>query len=564
MALRHIVLIILALGTVRGAEWIRLASPHFEIYTDANERAGRAVLTRFEQARRVLSSAERHEDPQLRTRVILFSSGRDYATVRPAANVPAFYQSGPDRDYIVMLAGAELDRIILHEYTHAVLNYSSVPLPQWLEEGLADLYSTLSISNRRAIVGAAVLPYAATLAHEKWLTGDQMASVTQRSAEYNEAGKSGVFYAQSWALTHMLTFYGPYRGKLAGFIEALSAGQSQQGAFTTAFGKTFDAALADLPQYIRLGFQSMSVDTDPEGDILFSETAALDPAEAAQSRAEILLLMGRDEEARKIYEDIARRYPKSPAAQTGLAVVALRDRDFERARLCFERAIKSGGRDGSMYFEYAMLLRDTGAEPEVVNRFLNQAIAANPAHAEAHFLLGIRSSDAGRYSDAIEHLRRATEILPRQAYFWQALSYAYHKVNRAPEARNAALRALRCSTTDHETEMARNALKLVDEHEPAVTPKGEAVVTPSSWSNSPGDRRVSGELIEVECAGKSARLHIRTGSNTVVLDVSDPRKVVIRGGSAQLSLACGRQQPVAVLVEFTGATNQVTALQFVR
>ena len=540
-----------------GASWIRIASPHFEIYTDSGERTARRVLTRFEQAHRVLSSIGGKAPAAVETRILLFSSARDYATVRPAAHVPAFYQSGPDRDYIVMSSSGELDRIILHEYTHLILNHTWGRLPQWLEEGLADFYSTMD-----ATIGAPVEPHVMTLARTKWLTADQLASVTQKSEYYNEAAKTGIFYAQSWALAHMLILGDPYRGKLTSFMEKLSAGDPPDQAFRASFGRSWQDALADLPGYVRRGFRTAAIDVPPPDQIVFSEITDLDPASASQTRGEILLLMGRDREAQRIYEELAERYPGSPAAQTGLAVIAMRDHDPESARLHFEKAIELGDHGASTYFEYAMLLRDTGANPELVTQFLEKAVAANPNHAEAHFLLGIRASDAERYSDAITHLRRAVEVLPRQAYFWQALSFASYKLGNLGDARAEALRALNCASTDHELDMARAALKLTEEpaRSPATSRKG--VVTPDGWNNPKGDRSVSGTLAQVDCEKDGARLHVLTDGGLLILRVVNPEKVTIRGGPARTTLACGPQKDVVVTVEYDSTVNRVTTIEF--
>lgn len=546
-----------------AAPWIRVTAPHFEIYTDAGERTARRVLTQFEQARLVLSPDQWRSGSELPVRVILFSSEREYSTIRPSGNVPGFFQSGPDRDYIAMLAGAELSRIILHEYTHSVLNHSSALLPQWLEEGLAELYSTLSVSGKAAVVGAPIAGHIAALERQTWLTGAQLSAVNQKSEQYNEASKTGIFYAESWALTHMLTFGEKYRGKLAGYIDALSQGKTADQAFEDAFGVTIEKAESDLHSYLRSPLRTIEIALDPSDQILLSEAISLDPALAHQTRGEILLLMGRDREAQRVYEDVVRRYPRSPAAQTGLAVIAMRDRDYERARACFERAMALGADDGSTYFEYAMLLRDTGADPELVTRFLEKAVAANPAYGEAHFLLGIRASDAGRYSDAVEHLKRATEVLPRQAYFWQALSFAYYKLGRGGEARSSALRALRSARTEHESGMARSAMQLADEPQKMNSPKQAGVITPDSWKNPKGDRTVSGQLTRVDCAGSSARLHLRTDGGILELEISDSKSVLIRGGSGNRTLSCGVQPaPERVLVEYVESTKRITSLEF--
>jgi len=65
-----------------------------------------------------------------------------------------------------------------------------------------------------------------------------------------------------------------------------------------------------------------------------------------------------------------------------------------------------------------MLVRDTGgARPRVIEN-LKKAVELNPNYAEANFLLGVMASGDGRHEEAVEYLRRATAILPRQANFW--------------------------------------------------------------------------------------------------------------------------------------------------
>ena len=95
-------------------------------------------------------------------------------------------------------------------------------------------------------------------------------------------------------------------------------------------------------------------------------------------RAELLLLMGRNEAAERIYLDVAKKFPNSPAAWTGLAILALRDRHYETARDLFRKAIELGSRDADTYFEYAMLLDQTGAEPAEVDRTLFESIGYQP------------------------------------------------------------------------------------------------------------------------------------------------------------------------------------------
>ena len=120
-----------------GANWIRVASPHLrDLY-----RCGRSHSTAGPHPFRAgPSRAVRwptgSESSDSRIRVLLFSSERDYAALRPGVQCPGLLsKAGPNATTSPCSLAAELDRVILHEYTHSVLNHSSAPLPQWLEEG---------------------------------------------------------------------------------------------------------------------------------------------------------------------------------------------------------------------------------------------------------------------------------------------------------------------------------------------------------------------------------------------------------------------------------------------
>ena len=65
-----------------------------------------------------------------------------------------------------------------------------------------------------------------------------LTAVDHLSPYYNERGKTGIFYAQSWALIHMLNFAPEYRAGVANFVEMILGGEDAVNAFRQAFGKT--------------------------------------------------------------------------------------------------------------------------------------------------------------------------------------------------------------------------------------------------------------------------------------------------------------------------------------
>lgn len=533
--------------------WTQISAPPFEILTDAGEKVGRRVLERFEQARRAFD-----ENGSAPLRILVFSRERDFARFRPNDITRAFFQSGPERGYIAMTYGGPSDplRVVMHEYTHSVLNHRVAALPRWLEEGLAEFYSTVTVWSGRLSIGGAIESSLRSLQQDRTLlSAKQLTAVDHDSPYYSEASKSGIFYAQSWALTHMLYFDPRYRAGLAKYVEAAGRAADPVIAFQEIFGRSLDQALVDLQTYIDHVAPAVEVTFDDTGRGVARVSVISEP-EAAAAKGELLLLLGRTADAQTLYTKLERDQPKSPIAQEGLGSLALRANDYEAARLRFARAVELGAADGAVFFEYAMLLRDTGAPREQVTEMLNQTLKVSPGFAEAHFLLGVRASDDGEFAEAAEHLRRACELLPRQSYFWHALAFAYHKLGRAELSRDAAYRARNAARNVQEAGMALAALRLSDATSSA--PVKAAVITPRSWDNPKGDTQARGHLTRVDCENDTARLQV----DGLTLTVADPTRVLIKGtGGATTTLVCGPQD-LRVVVDYIAGSGSVTAIEF--
>ncbi len=554
------------------AAWLELRSPHFRLVTDAGERAGRELLLALEQIRSAFLTlaGSRHDSP-IPVRVYLFASADLYHRYQPSPAVKGFYQGGADANHIILLAsGAETRRIAFHEYAHLVLNHASVRLPQWFEEGIAEFYSTLEFRSGNLIIGRPVGSHLTALRAAPWLDAATLASVRRGSAIWNEASRAGIFYAQSWALVHMLNFHEPYRDRLARFAALLADGRPWLEAFEQAFGRNLEEALEDLRAYVRLGrWPTAQFPFDAAG----ASGVVIAPLSGDDLDSTLLALeleLGLWDASEQTLRRLARGRPGAPEVETARAKLAMARGDLPSARRHFEAAIAGGSREATTYFEYAMLLRDTGEDPARAIELLERAVELNPSHAEAHFLLGQFASSHGRLEEAVEHIRQAAEILPRQSSFWHALALACHKSRRPELARQAARRALEAAATEQEAEMARAVLDLIHRSPEEQTVFQPDVVTPKAWFPPQGDSRVEGLLEEILCHGREARLKIRSQDRVVLLRIDDPTKVALRNSAApSFEFSCGPQPGRPVLVEYlvaSGAAGDahgtVTAIEF--
>jgi tetratricopeptide (TPR) repeat protein len=435
------------------ADWLQLRGTHTELVTDAGEKDGRRALTRLEQIRAILPGGSDQSGRELR--VVLFDSEKEFREYARSETTSGLYQSGLERDYIVTYAGGELPRVVTHEFVHFLLNQTPAALPRWFEEGTAELYSNAQINAKRVRIGKEIESHMNLLLARPWLTADQLSAEHAAAApsQTDQEQAESMFYAESWALVHMLNLSPDYRDHLPQFIQLLSAGRDQSDAFRTAFGRDFQRALAELPPYLRK-IRSVQLDVPPPAPFLAAKAEPVSAVDALLLRADVALRRGLAEQARNLFEQAAREHPDSAAAEAGLGMLAMTQNRPGDARRHLERAMQLDDKDASILFEYALLERDAGAGNDRVRELLEKVVALNPNFGEAQLLLGVRSTDDRRYDAAITYLRNAARLLPRQSYVWHALAYAQQKQGLYPDALDSAQRAVRTASSDEQEHMA--------------------------------------------------------------------------------------------------------------
>jgi tetratricopeptide (TPR) repeat protein len=293
-----------------------------------------------------------------------------------------------------------------------------------------------------------------------WLTAREMAAERPTAAPDQEEAVN-VFYAESWALMHMLNLSPDYRAHLPQFITLLTQGTDAPEAFRIAFGRDFAKVLAEVPAYLKK-IRSVQLDIPPPPPFIASKVEPISEVAATLLRGDVALRRGLAEKARTLFDQAAREHPDSAAAQAGLGMLAMTQNRPGDARRYLERALLLDDKDATILFEYALLERDAGAGNERVRELLEKVVALNPNFGEAQLLLGVRATDDRNFDKAVAYLHAAARLLPRQSYVWHALAYAQQKLGRYPEALDAAQRAVRTASTDDQEHMAvalRDALR---------------------------------------------------------------------------------------------------------
>jgi hypothetical protein len=137
--------------------------------------------------------------------VVLVASENLFAALRPSATVGGFFQSSANEDWIVVHWGRpDSERALSHELVHAFLEHAGPRRPLWLEEGLAEFYSTAQFDSKGWTIGRAIDPHVRLLNQSPWLGEREFFEARPDSALREEGSRITRFYAQSWAVVHYL------------------------------------------------------------------------------------------------------------------------------------------------------------------------------------------------------------------------------------------------------------------------------------------------------------------------------------------------------------------------
>ena len=333
--------------------WFELRTPHFELITNAAERYSPGLLFHLEQLRRLfLTQAGAADDTAHPVRVIAFRSESEYARYRIDDAADAYYVGAPGRDYIVMpLSHAGAYHIAAHEYAHVAVHRSGLQLPLWLSEGLAEVFSTVRFQSGQATVGQ---PDAGRMELWRERRGFPSQEIMAREARPGERDPHGMFYAESWALTHLLMFSPAYSSRFATMLAKCNTAASGTDILRDVYRTSAATLERDVRAWVaRPSLPSMTVTPTGFDPARPPRPVPLNSFAVDLALSELLLTTGKGEAARAAYTRLEAQFPANPDIQAALGRLAL-SRSKPEALDRFGRALSLGIRNAQICYEFAV------------------------------------------------------------------------------------------------------------------------------------------------------------------------------------------------------------------
>jgi Tfp pilus assembly protein PilF len=438
-------------------KWINLQTKNFNIVSDASEGATRQLALKLEQFQHITSLLFNIKRPfTVPITVIVFKDDGAFRPFKPLyngkpANIAGYFQRGDDESMIALNIGGNEQHpmyVIFHEYTHVITSYIKRPWPVWLNEGVAELYSTFEVNENKVDLGRPVENHVRLLRENKLIPLQALFSVDLHSPAYNEREKQGIFYAESWALVHYLMFgdKSAHRPQFLEFVKLLDSGVSGDKAFTQVFGSDLSAVEKGLRQYVNGNFYAFVTAT--------LDATVVDTGIAIQPLAEadvqyylgsLLLHTNRPDDAVPYFKQAAALDPASPHSYEGLGFVAIRHDSFADAAAQFKQAVAHGSDNYMAHYYYAeALLRGQPGGPGVVDaetaktvsEELKRSIKLMPGFAQSYYLLGNLCLARGEnLEQGLQWAKTAVQLDPQKKHFALTLAHLQFRTGAYGEAR---------------------------------------------------------------------------------------------------------------------------------
>jgi tetratricopeptide (TPR) repeat protein len=585
-----------------GAEpkWIHVPSADFEIFSSAGEADTRRVLQHFERVRSFFdslpSSTSKQQAPPVR--VIVFGAKKEYDLYRPNDFAVAFYTQIAGRDYIVF--GGVSDDVFptaVHEYVHLVVQHTGLTLPPWLNEGMAELFSTLKPQGDKVIVGNIIPGRIYEMSQQKWVPLATILAAGSDSPYYNEKNKAGSLYNEGWALTHMLELSPEYGPRFRDLVAQIATGAPSQSAIEKVYGKPLAAVEKDLQAYLRLDtFNGRIVSAKLNAGM----KAAVEPAQMFDVKLTLLDLSnrpGKEAETRQKLTELVSEYPTRPEPQSDLGYLAWRTGQKDQAVKAFSSAFQLGDRNQRMLWDYGRLAANS--DPANAILALGALLESQPGRVDVRLVLAgiqlsrrqakealqtltpvksVTSADAPRLFELLAFARRDSGDLTgarADAIRWQASA----KEPADSEQASRFLKSLDGTTQNSTTKMAMTMMPpsvsapMPDDGQDAGPPRlahSETLASTDSRTAGTALPSIQGSFEELDCSGTTPKLVLLTGAGKVALLMDQPDKVIISGlKTASVDMNCGRQKSAPVSIQYepapatqSGVKGSVRVIEF--
>ncbi len=167
-------------------------------------------------------------------------------------------------------------------------------------------------------------------------------------------------------------------------------------------------------------------------------------------RVRLLRVLKRSDEAIVVLEQALTKSNEVHNADLYVLLASLYQQQGKRAlsEKTFDRALALYPNNDSLLYEYGLFLDQAGEQQKAMST-MQKVIKLQPRHAAALNYVGYTWADRQEHLDkALEYIRRAVELKPKNGYIRDSLGWVYYRLGRLEQAQKELEKASRLSSDD--------------------------------------------------------------------------------------------------------------------
>jgi len=521
LALLCFVSCLLATPSAAGAEkrekWLELDSPHFVVFSNAGEKQAGRAADQLEAIRAVFHRAlpRLNVDPSMPIVVLAAKDEKTFRVFEPEAwlakghlKIAGMFMRSPEKNQVLLrldTEGLHPYETVYHEYTHLLIeqNVGTLEVPLWLNEGLAEFYGNSEIREKEVWLGQPNEGHLLLLHGQRLVPLATLFTVDRFSPYYNEQTKGSIFYAESWALTHLLMIRSYESGKnpLGDFLALVAQNVEPTAAATRAFGDLAQLQ-KELEAYVRQNsFVALKMKGATDADRGAYRVRELSAVESAVARSDFLIGNQRYSEAHELLDEALHEQPDFAPAHEALGLLEFRQGRLVEAKKRFEEAVKLDSRSFFAHYYYAVMTMEEnrGAASGDVETSLRKAIRINPRFGPAYNALASFYGLRGEHLDEAHRLSlQAVELEPGNVNYFITVASILMRQNRAADAIHVAERARPLAKTPEESAGLQSLLESARQYQDYL----DAQAKVANQAQASIQERRTREAAEREAEGK--------------------------------------------------------------
>ncbi len=390
----------LVAGQGREPVWLKVEAENFTVLSALNEKATAAWAGEFSlflgTLKRFITFDSRRLPP---ITIVLFARDRDFAPYRvvgangkPLTEIAGFF-SRRETWAVAGLAGTssqDVRRIIFHEGVHWLFSAYQRPNPVWVEEGVAEVFSTFAFARKKMSWGSGIEEHAFALQMGPFIPLERLMYLDKATMFHGGGHPVGMLYAQSWAFAHYLLFgqHSLPKDALDTYLKLYHSAIHPDEAFKRAFGTTYAEMQKRLEAYVHGGkyliFEAPLPDSAP-----FPVSRA-EPVEVQIGLARLAVASQRLALAREHAEAAVAVLPEDPRGYEMLGIVHDEAGDPAASELAYRAALDRGSKDFRSTFRLGLALqlgaagKLTAEDARAASRYYQLSINLHPYQPDAY------------------------------------------------------------------------------------------------------------------------------------------------------------------------------------